>query len=175
MSVEPVIRESKREDSTAIESLYRIAFPDEDLVSLVRDLVNVPDVALSLVATVDMQIVAHVIFTKCGVAGNTANVALLAPLAVDPAWQRQGIGSAIVRAGLRQLEDAGVSLVCVLGDPNYYGRLGFAPETLIEPPYSLPPEWHGAWQSIISGGATEHPAGVLSVPPEWRKRALWAP
>ncbi len=175
MSVESEIREGKREDSTAIGSLYPRAFPDEDLVPLVRDLLNDPEVALSLVATVDMQIVGHVVFTKCGVVGSSVNVALLAPLAVDPSWQRQGIGSAIVRAGLRHLEDASVRVVCVLGDPNYYGRLGFAPETSIEPPYPLPPEWDGAWQSIIFGGATEHAAGVLSVPPEWRKRALWAP
>ena len=175
MSAEPKIRESKRGDSTAIESLYPRAFPDEDLVPLVRDLLNSPEVALSLVATTDMQILGHVVFTECSVVGNGVNVALLAPLAVDPSWQRRGIGRAIVRAGLRQLEDSGVSVVCVLGDPNYYGRVGFARETLIEPPYPLPPDWVGAWQSIIFGGATKHAAGVLAVPPAWRKRALWAP
>lgn len=175
MSVKPQIRASEPEDSLAIESLYPKAFPNEDLVHLVRDLLNNPEVALSLVAFADSQIIGHVVFTRCGVAGNGVNVALLAPLAVDPSWQRQGIGSAIVRAGLRQLEDAGVSVVYVLGDPNYYGRLGFFPEPLIEPPYPLPPEWDGAWQSITIGGFTEPVEGRLSVPPEWRNQALWAP
>ena len=97
-------------------------------------------VAISLVGTIDLQIAGHAIFTKCGVVGSGVKAALLGPLAVTPVWQRRGIGSAIVRAGLKRLEDADVNLVCVLGDPAYYGRLGFVPETLVEPPFRLPTE-----------------------------------
>jgi putative acetyltransferase len=107
--------------------------------------------------------------------GSSVNAALLGPLAVAPAWQRQGIGSAIVRAGLRRLEDANVSRVYVLGDPAYYGRLGFLPETLVEPPFPLPAEWDGAWQSRDLGKTTTPCAGKLSVPPQWLQPALWAP
>ena len=169
------IRESVSADRPAIESLYPEAFPDEDLLPLVRDLVPDTEVATSLVAVAAPGVIGHVIFTACGVVGSDVGAALLAPLAVARAWQRQGVGSAIVRAGLRRLEDSGVAVVCVLGDPAYYGRLGFARERLIEPPYPLPPEWDGAWQSRYLGAATASCAGRLSVPRQWRQPALWAP
>ena len=169
------IRESRRNDSAAIESLYPEAFPEEDLLPFVRSLLNDAVVAISLVGTIDTRIVGNAIFTKCGVLGNSANAALLGPLAVAPAWQRQGIGSAIVRAGLRWLEDSGVHRVFVLGDPAYYGRLGFLTESLIKPPFPLPAEWDGAWQSQNLGETTTPCAGKLSVPPQWRQPALWAP
>ena len=175
MSEKLEIRESRRDDSAAIESLYPEAFPDENLLPLVRSLLNDAVVAISLVGTIDTRTVGHAIFTRCGVVGNSVSAALLGPLAVAPAWQRQGVGSAIVRAGLRRLEDADVNLVCVLGDPAYYRRLGFLPESLVEPPFPLPAEWDGAWQSQILGETMTSCAGKLSVPPHWRQPALWAP
>jgi len=169
------IRESRRDDSAAIESLYPEAFPDENLLPLVRDLLNDAAATISLVGTIDSQIVGHVIFTKCGVAGNRVNAALLGPLAVAPVWQRQGIGSAVVRASLRRLEDEYLNWVYVLGDPAYYGRLGFLPESLVEPPFPLPAEWEGAWQSQNLGETTTPCVGKLSVPLQWLQPTLWTP
>lgn len=169
------IRESVSGDSDAIELIYPEAFPDEDLLPLVRDLLNDVTVATSLVAVVDSQIAAHIIFTRCGVAGSGINVALLGPLAVAPRWQRQGLGSEIVRVGLRRLEDTDVSFVCVLGDPAYYKRLGFLPESQVLPPYRLPAEWDGAWQSQNVGDKSISCSGKLSVPRQWQEPALWAP
>jgi putative acetyltransferase len=146
------IRESRPDDSVAIESLYPEAFPDEDLLPLVRDLLNDTVVATSLVGTIDARIVGHVVFTRCGVVGNNVNA-----------------------SGLRWLEDSDVNLVLVLGDPAYYGRLGFLPESAVEPPFPLPPEWDGAWQSQYLGQPTTPCAGKLSVPPQWLQPALWAP
>ena len=169
------IRESRRDDSAAIESLYPKAFPDENLLPLVRDLLTDAAVAISLLGTINTQIVGHAILTKCGVVGTSINAALLGPLVVAPPWQRQGIGSAIVRAGLRLLEDMDLSWVYVLGDPAYYGRLGFLPESLVEPPFPLPAEWDGAWQSQNLGQTKEPCAGRLSVPPQWNQPTLWTP
>ena len=169
------IRESVQADASAIESLYPQAFPDEDLLPLVRDLLQRPVIAVSLVGAIDLRIAGHAILTMCGVVGSSVKAALLGPLAVVPAWQRQGIGSAIVRAGLQRLKDADVDLVCVLGDPAYYGRLGFAPETLVEPPFPLPVEWQGAWQSQYLDDTTSPCRGKLTVPPQWQQPALWAP
>ena len=169
------IREIAEADISGIESLYPQAFPDEDLVPLVRDLLSDPDVAISLVGTVGSQIAGHAIFTKCCILENGIKAALLGPLAVAPAWQSQGIGSAIVRAGLSRLKDEGVNLVLVLGDPAYYSRFGFAPETPVQPPYPLPDEWQGAWQSLYLDGKKLSRSGKLAVPPQWQKRALWAP
>lgn len=169
------IRESEQADLAAIEALYPEAFPDENLVPLVRDLLHDADISISLVGVIDLQLVGHAIFTKCGVTESDVRASLLGPLAVAPARQRQGIGSAIVRAGLRRLENAGVDLVCVLGDPSYYGRLGFVPETLVEPPFRLPEDWQGAWQSQYLDAEAGPCAGKLTVPRQWLQPSLWAP
>ncbi len=175
MTAAPEIRVSNSDDIDAIVSMYPLAFPDEDLVPVVRKLLADPEVAMSLVATVDDQIVGHVIFTTCAVEGSNLRASLLAPLAVTPDFQRQGIGSAIVNAGLQQLRDIGVGAVFVLGDPAYYSRLGFRPDSQVQPPYPLPAEWYSAWQSQYLGDATPTASGKLAVPSHWLDPALWAP
>ena len=169
------IRESRPDDSAAIKSLYPEAFPDENLLPLVQDLLDDSVVTLSLVATIDTRVAGHVIFTRCGVVGHSVNASLLGPLAVAPAWQKKGIGSAIVHFGLRWLEESDVNLVLVLGDPAYYERFGFLPESLVEPPFPLPSEWDGAWQSRYLGQPMTACVGKLSVPTQWLQRALWVP
>ena len=161
------IRESVPGDLASIEMLYPDAFPDEDLLPLVRELLQEAPDALSLVGIIHSSLVGHVIFTTCGIAGSSDKVALLGPLAVAAAWRRQGIGGAIVRAGLQRLENAGLTRVYVLGDPAYYGRLGFVPAARVAPPYPLPAEWREAWQSMSLGRAEPPHQGKLSVPPPW--------
>jgi len=169
------IRESRSDDLAALESFYPKAFRDEDLLPLVRDLLSDTGIVLSLVAETDRAVVGHVIFTRCGVSGSEVDAALLGPLAVSPAHQRKGVGTAIVREGLQRLKDVGVALVCVLGDPAYYGRFGFVRESLVEPPYTLPAEWDGAWQSQRLDDVAGDCAGALQVPPQWAKPELWLP
>ena len=123
LSDNPDIRDSTPDDLNGIESLYPRAFPDEDLLPLVRALIDDGSIATSLVAATDEQIVGHGIFTRCGVNGTSMHASLLGPLAVVPERHGQGIGSEIVRAGLQRLERSGTSLVCVLGDPAFYQRL----------------------------------------------------
>lgn len=168
------IRESEAADRAAIEGLYPDAFPDEDLLPLIRGLLSDP-ATLSLVAVAEGSLVGHVVFTSCGLDGASGGAALLGPLAVAPAWQRRGVGSALVRGGLERLARLGTTLVCVLGDPAYYGRFGFRREARVEPPYRLPEAWRDAWQSLALGGAAAPGAGRLVVPRPWRRRALWAP
>ncbi|MDP2118973.1 MAG: N-acetyltransferase [Hoeflea sp.] len=174
------IRESRPEDLAALEALYPAAFPDEDLLPVVRALLaSEPGILspgiLSLVASVDDELTGHVLFTPCGLSGSPARLAMLAPLAVAPQWQRRGIGKALIRDGLDRLEQAGVAHVYVLGDPAYYRHSGFRPETAIAPPYPLPEEWRGAWQSVSLGGAPKPPAGTLTVMEVWMQPALWGP
>jgi putative acetyltransferase len=169
------IRESRAGDFPSIEKLYRDAFPDEDLVPLVGELLESASDVLSLVA-IDADVLSgHGVFTACTIVETNDAAALLGPLAVVPARQRQGIGRKIIDAGLQRLRADGVNLVCVLGDPDYYGRSGFAPERGIVPPYALPDEWRDAWQSINLGEVPSSGAGTLSVPEPWRQPALWAP
>lgn len=174
MPTDPEIRKSTSNDVEAVVSMYPLAFPDEDLVPVVRNLLADPDVAMSLVATVDGEIVGHVAFTTCAVEESDLNASMLAPLAVRPDFQRQGIGSAIVDAGLQRLRDSDFDVVFVLGDPAYYSRLGFGHESQVQPPYPLPAEWYTAWQSQYLGEVTSSCSGRLAVPSQWRDPALWA-
>ena len=167
------VRASTPADVVALESLYPAAFPDEDLLPLVRRLLAESKSVLSLVAIIADQVAGHVIFTHCGVAGSDIKVSLLGPLAVAPERQRHGVGTALVRAGLRKLEQEGVSLACVLGDPAYYGRHGFEVEQSIQPPYPLPAAWNEAWRSQYLGVTRPKVSGQLLGPPQWREPALW--
>lgn len=175
MIEEVEIRESGPSNVAAIEQLYPDAFPDEDLLPLVRELLTEEPVVLSLVAHVDGVLAGHVMFTACGLAGRTDKDSLLGPLAVTPARHGRGIGSALVSAGLQLLENGGVLQVYVLGDPAYYARFGFEPEAGVAPPYPLSEEWRGAWQSLSLNNVQQRPRGTLSVPQPWRQPVLWAP
>ena len=169
------IRDSTPDDIATIEALYPQGFPDEDLLPLVADLLADSSVTLSLIGAVQSSVIGHVIFTHCRVTEGGGNAALLGPLIVAPAWQRRGVDAAIVNAGLGRLRDLGVSQVFVLGDPAYYGRLGFRTESLVMPPYELPPEWAGAWQSLAVTETAQPLSGKLLLPPPWLRPELWAP
>ena len=167
------IRESLPNDVASIEKLYPDAFPDEDLLPLVMELLREEPIVLSLVGIVDRALVGHVIFTTCSIAGRSYKVSLLGPLAVASVWQRQGVGSALVREGLQRLKNASAIQVYVLGNPVYYKRFGFELETGVAPPYPLPEEWRGAWQSVNAfRGATMAPTSPMGALTHWFGPAL---
>lgn len=167
------VRASTPGDHAAIEALYPRSFPDEDLLPLVHDLLQDEQDVISLVADTEGQVVGNVLFTLCATEDSDAVVALLAPLAVAPECQRQGIGSMLVREGLERLRDRGVAVTYVLGDPAYYGRLGFMPERLVTTPYPLPSQWGDAWQSLPLDDTPSAPSGALRPPTRWLDPALW--
>jgi putative acetyltransferase len=171
----PIIRESGPSDLAALESMYPRAFPDEDLVPLLRDLLPETDDRLSLVASIDSHLVGHVLFTRGRLAEANGSAALLGPLAVSPDRQRRGIGGALVREGLDQLGHEGVQQVFVLGDLAYYGRFGFAIEKDVLAPYELPAEWATAWQSLMLGSNSSPGSGKLMLPGAWMRPELWMP
>ncbi|MEK9644645.1 MAG: GNAT family N-acetyltransferase [Alphaproteobacteria bacterium] len=94
MTADKKIRDSRPEDIGAIEALYAAAFPGADLLPLVRDLLDLKDGVISPIALADGAVAGHIAFTICGVEAAPDKVALLAPLAVLPAAQKQGIGRA---------------------------------------------------------------------------------
>jgi putative acetyltransferase len=142
---------------------------------VVRQLLDAEPIRLSLVAVVDGDLVGHALFTSCGLTGRSERVALLGPLAVSGAWQKRGVGRALVEAGLQRLASLGTREVFVLGDPAYYSRLGFVPAREIAPPYALPPAWDGAWQVQRLASRTTPLQGRLVVPDPWLKPQLWQP
>ena len=175
MTLEFAIRESEPNDLVSLEALYPEVFPEEDLLPLVRKLHAKESQAFAFVAVADGALLGHVVFTICGLAGSDEKLALLGPLAVALTRQRQGLGKALVHAGLKRLEESGTRRVCVLGDPGYYGRFGFAADYRVAPPYPLPKEWREAWQSLDLQGGASSLTGELLVPESWRQPALWGP
>jgi len=168
------IRERRPGDATEIEQLYVDAFPDEDLLPLIGDLLNCDQQVFSLVAISENAIVGHISFTYCLVEGSKSKVSLLGPLAVTPTFHKQGIGSALVQVGFKHLKNSNNGYVFVLGDPAYYIRFGFKAEDKVMTPYPLPPEWQDAWQSVSLDDSQAPPQGRLSVPEPWRHISLWA-
>lgn len=169
------IRQGTATDTPAIEALYPAAFPEEDLLPLVSDLLDDPASTVSLVAESDAGVVGNIIFTFGSEADSGVQIALLGPLAVAPTVHGQGHGSALVRAGLARMQASGAEMVCVLGDPNYYGRFGFEPERGVQPPYALPTEWLDAWQSTRAPAGSAPASGTLTLPEYWLRPELWLP
>ena len=169
------IRRSVAADESALAHLYPDAFPDEDLLPLVRALLRDEASLLSLVAVKDRAVVGHVLFTQGNIDPAGERAALLGPLAVATRVQRRGIGGALIRAGLRELAPAGVRRVLVLGDPAYYGRFGFSVDHAVEPPCPIPQEWREAWRSIELTGGPGGAQGRLVLPEHWMRPALWQP
>jgi putative acetyltransferase len=87
-------------------------------------------IAVSLVAVEDRRVVGNVVFSHLSIVSDASTIeaAALAPLAVSREHQRLGIGSALVREGLRVCKAQGKDVVLVLGDPSYYVRFGFSVE-----------------------------------------------
>ena len=147
MSAEPlpaVIRQDELDDEAAIGEILRLAFGRQDEAGLVAELRRLPgfDPALSLVAAVDDELVGHILFSPVTIAGQAsdeADAVALAPLAVRPDWQRRGIGSQLVRAGLKVCQARGHRIAIVVGHPEYYPRFGFRParEVGLEVPFAV--------------------------------------
>ena len=126
------IRPETPEDIDEIDAVVEAAFGRPAEAKLVRLLrasdVFVPE--LSLVAVEDGAVVGHVMITHATLtseAGKERRILLLAPLAVRPDRQRDGIGGALVNAGLAAADARGEPLVVLLGHPQYYPRFGFEP------------------------------------------------
>ncbi len=86
---------------------------------------------LSIVAEGDGAIVGHICFTPVTIEQTNGLVMGLAPMAVAPERQHQGIGSQLVRFGLDECRRLGAVAVVVLGHPEYYPRFGFRPASSV--------------------------------------------
>jgi len=165
------LRSIQYSDVASLDQLYPAAFPEEDLLPLVRELTFFPELVTSWVVEINDKIIGHIAFTQCSI-GTEGEFSLLGPLAVDPVFQKKGLGKKLIEFGVANLRARGVAAVFVLGDPNYYCRSGFAAERLVLPPFLLPDEWNGAWQSLKLDAVAKQVSGKLTVPPVWSKKEL---
>lgn len=124
------VRPEANDDGAAIRAVHLAAFATPAEADLVEQLKADGDATISLVAVEESLVVGHVLFSRMSAVadGERLDALGLGPVAVLPKRQRQGIGSALIEAGLRQAESLGAGVVFVVGDPDYYGRFGFAAE-----------------------------------------------
>ena len=131
------IRKEEPGDQDSVRHVNMAAFENGPEAALVDKLRVSCEDYLAFVAVEDGIVVGHILFTPvtvdgCGVVGMG-----LAPMAVLPSYQHEGIGSQLIRHGLAHLHRSGCPIVIVLGHPEYYPRFGFEPASK----YQLSSQW----------------------------------
>ncbi|MBA2588692.1 MAG: N-acetyltransferase [Alphaproteobacteria bacterium] len=117
-----VIREEQSSGFDAIRAVHLSAFPSANEADLVEALRRDGDAVISLVAMENDLVTGHVLFSRMRAPARALG---LAPVAVLPAFRRQGVAARLIEAGLRMAAEQGWEMVFVLGDPAYYQRFGF--------------------------------------------------
>src|SRR5262245_54794394 len=163
-----VIRPEEPRDWRAIHALEAAAFPsaaEADLVDAIRSAGATP--LVSLIADDAGTIVGHAFFSPVTLDRHpTMRLMGLGPMAVAPARQRSGIGTALVSEGLATCALGGIAGVVVLGHPEYYPRFGFVPASRfgIVCEYDAPDEAFMAIELVrgalaaVTGTVRYHPA-----------------
>lgn len=142
-----VIRQETERDYKAVYKLVKEAFEtaehadgnEQDLVEALRkSSAFVPE--LSLVAEIEGELAGHIMFSRA-VVGKDA-VLVLAPLSVVPKFQKQGVGTALMRKAHEIAKRLDYSYSVVLGSENYYPRVGYLPAVQfgIQTPPGIPSE-----------------------------------
>ena len=155
------IRLARESDSRPIQKVIETAFPDEEnkmicnlADELAREIVSPSIKSLPpirpLVAELDHQVIGYICYSPIILKDDIDMFGyILAPLAVSPEHQRQGVGSRLIRSGIDMPTNDGVGVLLVYGDPGYYGRFGFKEETgrLFVPPYPL--KYPSGWTAMM--------------------------
>ncbi|MCW3999414.1 MAG: N-acetyltransferase [Candidatus Bathyarchaeota archaeon] len=175
------IKQTTDADLNDILLVEREAFNKNEEADLTKDMLFDPTAQplTSLLAYIDNQPAGHILFTSAHLTGNPhVKVSILAPLAVVPKFQRQGVGAALIKKGLEIIQQCEVDLVFVLGHPTYYPRCGFmrAGELGFEAFYPIPEKDADAWMvqqlrpniiGSVSGKVI--PCEALRKPEHWRE------
>lgn len=124
------IRDETDADVEAITAVTVAAFADLEVSRhteqyIVAALRASGALVVSLVAEQEGRTVGHIAFSPVAISDGSGGWYGLGPVSVLPGWQRRGIGSALIRAGLARLEARGARGCCLVGHPGYYGRSGF--------------------------------------------------
>ena len=164
-----ITRREKPEDISAIRFVNEQAFCGSGEANAIEQLRARDAVTLSLVAVIDNRVVGHLLFSPVTIESPEQSwpAVGLAPLSVLPDSQRQGIGTALMNAGLDECRRLGYERVVVLGHAEYYPRFGFVPAY----PHGITNEFGVMGDAFmileLRPGAFEGITGVAKYQPEW--------
>jgi putative acetyltransferase len=164
-----IIRREEPQDIAAIRVVNEQAFGGSGEANAIEALRDRGAATLSLVAVIDDRVVGHLFFTPATIESPDRSWPAigLAPLAVLPEYQRRGIGTALMDAGLEECRRLGGERVIVLGHPDYYPRFGFerASQYGVRFEFEAPDE--ACMILALQPGALDGVSGVAKYQPEW--------
>ena len=125
-----IIRQEKNTDIEAITQVTIAAYENHPISRqtehfIINALRSAGALALSLVAEIDEKIVGHIAFSPIAIFDRTTSWYGLGPVSVLPDHQKQGIGKALVNAGLSLLKGMNAQGCALVGPPEYYQKFGF--------------------------------------------------
>jgi putative acetyltransferase len=139
MNPDIVIRDETQNDVCAITDVTVAAFKALEISRhteqfIIGSLRSADALTVSLVAEMDGRVIGHIAFSPLTISDGTPGWYGLGPVSVLPEYQRQGIGKALINAGLSRLRDLKAQGCCLVGHPEYYRKFGFAnmPELVLE-------------------------------------------
>jgi len=173
------IREATIDDAENIKNVHLQAFDNSEAqvisdfaVNLLNE--NHPIKIISLVAIKNNELVGHAAFSPVFFESTNEHFGyILSPLAVSPKFQKNKIGSSLVKYGLNTISNAGSFIVFVYGDPQYYSRFGFKTDLAkrFVPPHALqfPEGWHALKlnSAVFSEGGSTTCVNSLNNPKLW--------
>jgi putative acetyltransferase len=127
---EILVRPETTSDAADIRDINVEAFRDHPISRQTEHLIvdalrTAGALDVSLVAVCESRVVGHIALSNARVGDSVSGWYLLGPVAVLPPLQGQGIGSALVEAGLAELHERGAAGCVLVGDPGFYSRFGF--------------------------------------------------
>lgn len=144
--------------------------------TLARNLIaTTPDPDLFVFCALDgAKLTGSIMFSRLTYDGDARSVFVLGPVAVATDQQGKGIGQALLKHGLSSLQTAGVDVAITYGDPNYYGKTGFAPISEQQAPAPFKLQYPDGW---LGQSLTDRPLGTLTGPcrcvPAFNDPAYW--
>ena len=131
MNPKILIRSETAADVSAISEVTVAAFKTLEISShteqfIIAALRAAGALTLSLVAEVEGRVIGHIAFSPVTISDGTRNWYGLGPVSVLPAYQRQGVGKALIREGLARLKAMNAQGCCLVGHPDYYRKFWFS-------------------------------------------------
>lgn len=171
-------RNSKSDDISNLCDLHIDAFDDNEghvIAKLVRNILNIQTdkPVYSFVIEKGEQIIGHIVFSPVIIEGaERIKAYILAPLAISPGYQKQGLGTRLISHSVNKIKEKGIEVLFVYGDPAYYSRSGFKPERNIFAPFDL--EYPEAWMAReLKKGSLSNVKGVAKCIPPLMLTEYW--